>query len=95
MTREEDFEAALARFKAFHKRDPRNGEILQVQNRADDAAFAVGELFGISYCVPDETTPYFHEFPKSNRPLLALSSDGKQAYILKGGYTFTDRGFEK
>lgn len=86
-------DAAIARFVSFHERRPTTGEIQLLEAHGKEFTLSVGQLFGISYCVPEENKPYFHEFKASNRPLLVVSADGLQAYILKGGYKFTDRGF--
>lgn len=57
-------------------------------------AFAIGQVDGILYTTvrDNEIESYIHKFKKSSRPLLASSFDGKQLYILGGGYTFTNRG---
>lgn len=79
-------------FKAFHNRAPYEDEIVEVSIRPT-AALVVGELDGIIYRVKGERKGHIHRFNKSNRPVLLVSSDGSQAFILTGGYRFTDRGF--
>ena len=96
---EEEFEKVLrergpkarALFKEFHGRDPRVGPMVTIAQHKPDVALAIGKFFGIAYIAEGEI--YFHKFNKRNRPLVFVSSDGKQIYILKGGYKFTDRGF--
>lgn len=78
-------------FKSFHNKDPRGSNIVTVAMEKPDNALEVGQFFGIAYIAGGEI--YFHKFNKRNRPLVYVSSDGKQIYILKGGYRFTDRGF--
>jgi hypothetical protein len=39
-------------------------------------------------------TRFVHKFRKSSRPLLAVSTDGKQLHIVGGRYEFTDAGIE-
>lgn len=79
-------------FKSFHGRAPRDNELVTV-NAKPVAALVVGELDGVIYRVPGEPKGHIHRFNKSNRPVLLVSYDGSQAYILAGGYRFTDRGF--
>jgi hypothetical protein len=78
-------------FKSFHRKDPRNGQLIRVAMEKSDEALEVGQFFGIAYISGGDI--YFHKFNKRNRPLVFVSSDGRQIYILKGGYKFTDRGF--
>lgn len=78
-------------FKSFHNKDPRTGQLVRVAQEKPEEALEVGQFFGIAYIAGGEI--YFHKFNKRNRPLVFVSSDGKQIYILKGGYRFTDRGF--
>lgn len=83
---------ALRRFKAFHGRDAKPSEIGRIACPAV-VALKVGELDGVIYTATGDRKKYIHKFKKSSRPLLFVSSDGKQAFILGGGYRFTDRGF--
>jgi hypothetical protein len=78
-------------FKSFHNKDPRNGQLVKIAMDKPDEALEVGKFYGIAYIAEGEI--YFHKFKKTDRPLVFVSSDGKQIYILKGGYRFTDRGF--
>ncbi len=78
-------------FKSFHNKDPRGSQVVSVGMEKPDEALEVGKFFGIAYIAEGEI--YFHKFNKRNRPLVYVSADGKQIYILKGGYRFTDRGF--
>jgi hypothetical protein len=59
-----------------------------------DTVIAVGELSGVMYdAVRDgELEHYIHEFDKTCRPLLCVSHDGKQLYIVGGRYTFKETG---
>ena len=62
----------------------------------DDVALAFGHCDGVLYTTVrnGKTEQYIHEFEKGARPVLAVSSDGKQLYLLGGDYRFTDRGIE-
>lgn len=58
-------------------------------------AIAIGYLLGLSYETKRDgrMEKYYHRFTrKTSRPLLAVSSDGKQLFLLGGAYNFTDRG---
>lgn len=78
-------------FERFHERDPRVGPKVTIAQFKPDMALEVGKFFGIAYVAGGEI--FFHKFNKRNRPLVFVSADGKQIYILKGGYRFTERGF--
>lgn len=58
--------------------------------------FTPGRILGIIYetRIAGEPKRYIHHFHKvKSRPLLVISSDGKQFRSLGGGFRFTDRGF--
>lgn len=58
--------------------------------------FTPGRILGIIYetRIAGEPKRYIHQFRKiKSRPLLVVSSDGKQFRSLGGGFRFTDRGF--
>lgn len=57
-------------------------------------ALAIGELFDVGYVTvrDGKVERYRHTFPARSRPLLVVSFDGTQLFILGGGYRFTDRG---
>lgn len=86
--------AAAARlFERFQGRKPDRDEILDVALRKPDVALVVGELQGVIYKASGDGKRYIHRFHKRDRPVLAVSHDGSQIYVLAGGYSFTDRGF--
>lgn len=85
-------EAARKRFKDFHGFEPETGDIGHLG--LEGYVLVVGELDGIMYKPIGETKSSLHRFKKSDRPLLVVSSDGRQIYVLKGAYRFTQRGFE-
>lgn len=63
-------------------------------------ALVVGELDLIGYRVKRDgidggkLVKYEHDFGSGSRPLLAVSSDGKQLHIVGGRYEFTEAGIE-
>lgn len=99
-----DYDRAEKLFYSFHGRMPRDGEIQLLTLRGTDAhgdnhiidvsnVLEVGTLIGLIYKTKEEAKPFIHRFESTNRPLLFVTSDGLQVYILKGVYRFTDRGF--
>jgi hypothetical protein len=56
----------------------------------------IGELDLIGYRAKRDgkTERYGHTFKKNSRPLLAVTSDGKQLHIVGGQYEFTEAGIE-
>jgi hypothetical protein len=86
--------AAQRLFRRFFGRDARDGEIVDVATREPETCLVIGELDGVIYREETSKEPLIHRFKKTDRPLLLVSSDGRQIYILKGGYRFTERGFQ-
>lgn len=56
----------------------------------------IGELDLVGYRArrDGKTERYGHHFKKNSRPLLAVTSDGKQLHIVGGQYEFTEAGIE-
>jgi hypothetical protein len=56
----------------------------------------IGELDLVGYRAKRDgkTERYGHHFKKNSRPLLAVTSDGKQLHIVGGQYEFTEAGIE-
>jgi hypothetical protein len=56
----------------------------------------IGELDLVGYRATRDgkTERYGHHFKKNSRPLLAVTSDGKQLHIVGGQYEFTEAGIE-
>jgi hypothetical protein len=56
----------------------------------------IGELDVVGYRATRDgkTERYGHHFKKHSRPLLAVTSDGKQLHIVGGQYEFTEAGIE-
>lgn len=59
-----------------------------------DTMAVIGEVDGIMYSTvrEGELEKYVHKFSKNSRPLMCISPDGKQIYMIGGSYDFTDRG---
>lgn len=54
----------------------------------------IGELDGVLYTTTRDgrEEKYIHEFRKRDKPLLCVSPDGEQLFIVAGRYVFTERG---
>lgn len=84
---------ATRRFKRFHERAPFGAETGVVEMSGPVDVALVGDMAGIIYIAKGDGKKYIHQFKKTARPLLYVSSDGRHAFILGGGFRFTDRGF--
>lgn len=82
---------AIERFREFTGYDPQQYDVFEI---TPDVALKIGELDGVLYTTirDGKQESYIHKFKKKSRPLLAVSYDGTQLYILGGGYEFTERG---
>jgi len=76
-------------FKRFNGRNPEHIDTLRVKDYNEFVL--IGPCLEIAY-LADDGHGYRHKFRHSSRPLLAVSTDGKQLVLLKGKYEFTDRG---
>lgn len=86
--------AAIKLFEDFTGENPQY--IDRVNLPVDTVAMAIGHCDGVMYTTvrDGKTERYVHKFKKGARPVLAVSSDGNQLYLLGGDYHFTDRGIE-
>jgi len=89
----ENYADAAALFAKFHGREPKDGEIVAMSAIAAQPLAVVGELKGLIYKARGDGKDYIHRFKAKDRPVLAVTPDGSQAFILAGGYRFTSRGF--
>ncbi len=87
------FERAAALFRRFSGHNPRQDDVIRVN--MSDVVAKVGKLEGVIYsAVRDgKREKYLHEFKGNSQPVLAVSDDGEQIYIVAGRYKFTSRGF--
>lgn len=94
MSKKKRLDAAVKLFQDFTGHKPQYVDTVKMP--VDDVAMAVGHCDGIMYTTvrDGKTEKYIHRFKKGSRPVLAVSHDGKQLYLLAGAYTFTDRGIE-
>lgn len=57
-------------------------------------AVAIGDVDGILYTTVRDgvVEKYIHKFRSSDKPIFAVSPDGKQILLVGGKYDFTERG---
>lgn len=57
-------------------------------------AVAIGDVDGILYTTVRDgvVEKYIHKFHRNDRPIFAVSPDGKQILFVGGNYDFTERG---
>lgn len=86
---------AVDAYTGFRGDPPQSVDVIEVP-QIDPVLLTMGECLGVMY----ETTrdgkreKYIHQFKKSARPLLCVSSDGLQLYLIGGSYSVTDHGIE-
>lgn len=85
--------AAARLFESFQEREPASGELVTLDAQPQRVLAVIGELEGVIYRALGDGETYIHRFKEGARPVLAVSHDGSQAYVLAGAYKFTDRGF--
>jgi hypothetical protein len=57
-------------------------------------AVCIGDIDGILYTTVRDgvVERYIHKFRAKDKPLFAVSPDGKQLFMIGGNYNFTERG---
>lgn len=91
----DDAEDLLASFRdnlRLKKINP-SDRVVEISFPTPVVSLEVGRLVAVAYEVDGQKEPFFHRFQKNNRPILYVSSDGKQIFVGHGTYRFTDRGF--
>lgn len=86
-------EKARALFEKFHRRQPQGLELASLSFDRNIPILQVGHCWAISYVVKGGAKPFFHKFENRHRPLLYVSADGTEAFVIKGRWRFTERGF--
>jgi hypothetical protein len=76
-------------FRRVYKRAPGEKHQIWLQMADPTQGLVIGELVDLTY--EANGAEYRHTF--KTRPLLVVSSDGSQSFIVKGRYRFSDRGF--
>lgn len=87
-----DIERGKALYESF------SGQEAEVIGKANVEVSQVGVVIGTLDAVlyttvrDGQTEKYVHHFRAKDKPLLVVSPDGSQMYILGGNYDFTERG---
>lgn len=95
----EAIDAAAKKLEDFTGREATHVERAPARS-AEKTGLVIGELDQIGYQAAREgidggrTARYMHKFRKGSRPLLAVSTDGKQLHVVGGQYEFTEAGIE-
>lgn len=87
------FNRAADLFRRFHGYAPQRPSDTPIISVPETESVFVGELVAVVYKTREHKRPFFHRFAVKSRPLLLVSSDGTQAFIVRGRYRFTARGF--
>lgn len=87
------FDKAKRAYASFTGRTPGHIEMVPALSHPG-VCFVLGTLEGVIYSavVDGSRKRYYHRFKTKARPHLASGHDGRQLYILGGGYRVTDRG---
>lgn len=83
---------AVALFERFTGHDAEHGLTIDIPDH--DVLTIIGECDGVLYTTVRDgrLESYVHEFRSKDKPLLCVSDDGRQLYIVGGAYVFTERG---
>lgn len=84
--------AAIALYRSFREKEPQRISVVDFD--VPEAVAVIGYVEAIKYRTThgEKTELYEHPFQRGSRPLLAVSSDGRQLLLLGGRYRFTARG---
>ena len=87
-----DLERARKLFVDFHRREPQNGEIsLIARPKSGAVVLEVGELMQLAYKRLDGKF-FRHDFEQPTAKVF-VTADGRQMFLVGGGYQFTRLGF--
>jgi hypothetical protein len=95
----EKLDEAARKLEDFTGREATHVERVPARSK-QMTGLVIGEMDEISYDAAREgidggrTAHYVHKFSKNSRPLLAVSTDGKQLHVVGGQYEFTEAGIE-
>lgn len=88
-----ELQKAIALYESF------SGNDAEVVGKVDippvsEVGVVVGTLDGVLYTTnrDGQTEKYIHQFKAKDKPLLVVSPDGEQMWIVGGNYDFTERG---
>ena len=92
-SKSDQIRAASSLYKRFSGHDADEGAKIRVPPMPA-VAVCIGDIDGILYTTvrDGEVQKYIHKFRASDKPLFAVSPDGKQLFMIGGRYNFTERG---
>lgn len=94
-SRRENLEVAARKLEDFSGHKARRTVRIAARSKQQTGlVFGEVDLIGYTATRDGKTERYGHTFKKSSRPLLAVTSDGKQLHIVGGRYEFTEAGIE-
>jgi len=87
-----DQEKATKLLQKFSGRSDFDHQIVNIE--LPETAAVMGNLVGLIYEADkdDEVAQYIHEFDPASQPVLAVSPNGKQLFIVGGRFQVTSRG---
>jgi len=93
ITRNAQVNAAADLYERFTGHEADEGARIRV-TPLPGVAVAIGDVDGILYTTvrDGQLEKYIHKFKKKDRPIFAVSPDGKQLLMIGGNYNFTERG---
>ena len=93
ISRNRDVNQAADLYERFTGHEATEGAKIKVA-AMPRVAVAIGDVDGILYTTmrDGKVEKYIHKFAAKDKPLFAVSPDGKQLLMVGGRYTFTERG---
>ena len=86
--------AAGRLYERFTAHDPEIFGTMEFPNLDGETVAVIGECDGVHYSTvrDGKAERYIHEFEDADKPLLCVTSNGRQLILLGGNYRFTERG---
>jgi hypothetical protein len=87
-----DLRAAVELYSNFREKKPKRLKVVNIDIPTVTACIGHVEKIWYTTTHGKEAVLYEHPFAPGSRPLLAVSSDGRQLLLLGGRFKFTERG---
>lgn len=86
---------ATVKYQDFHGEEPTSVHKMRI-GATPKVLYTLGDLHSVTYVADRDgrRNLFVHKFKVKNRPLLTVTKDGRQLYMLGGAYSVTDRGIE-
>lgn len=87
-----EYAGAIELYREFTGEEPTTVDTVELNDYT--VGIVVGECDGILYSTvrDGKAEQYIHRFTKRARPLLCVSHDGNQLFLVGNGYEFRDTG---